>query len=473
MIYEPVIGLEVHLHLKTQSKMFCSCSAEYFGEGPNTHTCPVCLGLPGSLPTLNRAAVEKGLRLALALSCQVPEFTQFHRKNYYYPDLPKNYQISQYDRPLGKGGFLEISGHRIGVTRVHLEEDAGKSLHPSYADYSLVDLNRAGAPLIELVTEPEINSPEEARLFLAHLRSLAQTLQVSDANPEEGKMRADVNVSVHLPGTPFGTKVEVKNLNSFKSVQRALEYEISRQSQILASGGEVEQATMGWDEVAGRTYLMRTKEGESDYRYFPEPDLPPLYISQDWLAEVKAGMPELPRAKEERYLKLGVRAYDAAIIALEPGLANFFDAAIAVFAGEPQKVANWINADIAGYLNERTLSIEQTALTPANLAELVSLVDSGQITGKVAKELLPEVMAGASPGALVEARGLAAMNDTGELSSLVERVIAQNPEVVAKIKSGKTQALNVLLGQVMKESRGRATPELVRELLNQALGVQA
>ena len=472
MIYEPVIGLEVHLHLKTQSKMFCSCSAEYFGDGPNTHTCPVCLGLPGSLPTLNRAAVEKGLRLALALSCQVPEFTQFHRKNYYYPDLPKNYQISQYDRPLGKGGFLEISGHRIGVTRVHLEEDAGKSLHPSYADYSLVDLNRAGAPLIELVTEPEISSPEEARLFLAHLRSLAQTLLVSDANPEEGKMRADVNVSVHLPGTPFGTKVEVKNLNSFKSVQRALEYEISRQSQLLASGAEVAQATMGWDEVAGKTYLMRTKEGESDYRYFPEPDLPPLYISQDWLAEVKAGMPELPRAKEERYLSLGVRAYDAAIIALEPSLASFFDATVASFAGEAQKIANWINADIAGYLNEKTINIEQTALTPANLAELVSLVDSGQITGKVAKDLLPEVMAGVSPAALVESRGLAAMNDTGELRALVEQVIGQNPEVVAKVKSGKTQALNVLLGQVMKESRGRATPELVRELLQEALGAQ-
>ena len=345
-------------------------------------------------------------------------------------------------------------------------------MHPSYADYSLVDLNRAGAPLIELVTEPEISSPEEARLFLAHLRSLAQTLLVSDANPEEGKMRADVNVSVHLPGTPFGTKVEVKNLNSFKSVQRALEYEISRQSQLLASGAEVAQATMGWDEVAGKTYLMRTKEGESDYRYFPEPDLPPLYISQDWLAEVKAGMPELPRAKEERYLSLGVRAYDAAIIALEPSLASFFDATVASFAGEAQKIANWINADIAGYLNEKTINIEQTALTPANLAELVSLVDSGQITGKVAKDLLPEVMAGVSPAALVESRGLAAMNDTGELRALVEQVIGQNPEVVAKVKSGKTQALNVLLGQVMKESRGRATPELVRELLQEALGAQ-
>ncbi|AEB12931.1 Asp-tRNA(Asn)/Glu-tRNA(Gln) amidotransferase subunit GatB [Marinithermus hydrothermalis] len=471
-MYEPVIGLEVHLHLKTRSKMFCSCAAEYFGDAPNTHTCPICLGLPGVLPTINRQAVEYGIMFALALNCRVAEWTQFHRKNYYYPDLPKNYQISQYDRPLGTNGWIEVGGERVRIKRVHLEEDAGKSTHPAGADYSLIDLNRTGAPLIEMVTEPDLTSPEQARRFLNHIRSIAQTLGISDANPEEGKMRADVNVSVRPKGQELGTKVEIKNLNSFRSVQRALEYEIKRQTRILKGGGAVKPATLGWDEAAGRTYLMRTKEAEADYRYFPEPDLPPLRITREWLEQVRARMPELPARKMARYIQAGVRPYDAEILAYSPSLSAFFDRALETGV-EAQKLANWLNADVAGYLNERGLEIHQTGLTPEHLARLVRLVEAGTITGRVAKQLLPEVMEGADPERLVEERGLKAVTDETALRTLVEEVIAANPQAVASIRSGKLQAINALLGQVMRKTRGTAPPEVVRRLLAQALEVDA
>jgi len=470
-MYEPVIGLEVHLHLKTKTKMFCSCTLAY-GDPPNTHVCPVCLGLPGSLPVVNREAVEKGLMLALALHAEVPSFTQFHRKNYFYPDLPKNYQISQYDRPIGSGGYLEVGGRRIGIKRIHLEEDAGKSLHPEGAGYTLVDLNRAGAPLVELVTEPEIQSPEEAREFLVRLQAIARALGVSDASPEEGKMRADVNVSLRRPGEPFGTKVEIKNLNSFKSVQRALEYEIRRQEKILRAGGRVEQATLAFDEASGKTFVMRTKETESDYRYFPEPDLPPFRIGKDWLTALKDRLPELPAERAERYQRAGVRPYDAEILAYDLELAPFFDEALKTGA-DPQKLANWLNADVKGYLTQQGVAIADTGLTPANLAKLVRLVESGTITGRVAKEILPEVMEGADPEALVEERGLKAVTDEGAIRALVEKVVAENPKVVEQIRAGKTKAINALLGQVMKATRGTAPPDLVRRLLAEAVGVEA
>ncbi|MBS3967437.1 MAG: Asp-tRNA(Asn)/Glu-tRNA(Gln) amidotransferase subunit GatB [Truepera sp.] len=467
---EPVIGLEVHLALNTKSKMFCACRADTFGLAPNSSTCPVCLGLPGSLPTINRKAVEKALRFSLALHCQVPETTQFHRKNYYYPDAPKNYQISQYDRPLGAGGFLELtSGRRIGITRCHLEEDAGRLVHPAYADYSLVDLNRAGAALIELVTEPDLRTPEEAREFLVRVQAIAQAVEVSDANPEEGKMRADVNISLRRPSEPLGTKVEVKNLNSFKSVQRSLEYEIKRQRRLLEGGGRISQDTLGWDEGGQKTFLLRTKEETADYRYFPEPDLPPLQIDSTWLSQVQKAMPELPEAKRQRYGALGVRDYDASIIAYDVALANFFDAAAAQ-ARNPQAIANWLNGDISGWLNAHNLTISATALTPALLTELVALVDDGTISGKTAKELLPEVMQGAAPSRLVEARGLKQVSDSAEISALVEAVIANNSAIVATIKTNP-KAVNALLGQVLRESRGKANPELVRALLNSKLGL--
>lgn len=470
-MFEAVIGLEVHLHLRTKTKMFCSCEAEYFGDGPNTHTCPVCLGLPGVLPVINQQAVDYGIMFALALGCKVAPWTQFHRKNYYYPDLPKNYQISQYDLPIGTDGSINVEGERIGITRVHLEEDAGKSLHPASADYTLIDLNRAGSPLIELVTEPDIKTPEQARLFLSHVRSIAQTLGISDANPEEGKMRADVNVSVRRPGGPFGTKVEIKNLNSFKSVSRALEYEIKRQTEIIKQGGKIGQATLGWDEAAGITYTMRVKEGESDYRYFPEPDLPPLSVDEKWIGRIKKTMPELPAEKSARYQTSGIRPYDAEILAYNTSLAKFFDQALKDYQGDPQKLANWLNADVAGYLNERAVEIQDTKLTPDNLAKLAGLQERGDVTSRVAKELLPEVMDGADPEKLVAERGLKVVVDQGAIRLVVEKVVAANAGIVETIRAGKTQALNALLGQVMKETKGTAKPELVRKLLAEVIGV--
>ncbi|MFN3368702.1 MAG: Asp-tRNA(Asn)/Glu-tRNA(Gln) amidotransferase subunit GatB, partial [Thermus sp.] len=361
-MYEAAIGLEVHLHLKTRTKAFCGCEADYFGAPPNTHTCPVCLGLPGSLPVPNKKAVEFGLRLALALGSRVPERLVFHRKNYFYPDLPKNYQISQYDLPLGQGGSLPLGERSVGIKRLHLEEDAGKSLH--LEDRTLLDLNRAGSPLIELVTEPDLRSPEEARLFLQRIQALVQTLGISEASPEEGKMRADVNVSVRRVGEPLGTKVEIKNLNSFKSVQRALEYEIRRQTEILRRGERVKQATMGFEEGSGKTYPMRTKEEEADYRYFPEPDIPPVPISREWLEAIRQDLPELPWEKERRYQALGIKAQDAEVLAYTPSLARFLDQALSLGQTSPQALANWLLADVAGLLNERGLALEQTRLSP-------------------------------------------------------------------------------------------------------------
>ena len=468
--FEAVIGLEVHLAVKTSSKMFCGCSAETFGSDPNTHTCPVCLGLPGSLPVANREALEKAMMFSLALNCRVPERTQFHRKNYFYPDAPKNYQISQFDRPVGEHGHLDLTeDRRIGITRCHLEEDAGRSVHPAYADYSLVDLNRAGAPLIEMVTEPDLRTPEEAREFLTRVRAIAQSLGVSDAAPEEGKMRADVNVSLRRPGAPLGTKVEVKNLNSFKSVQAALAFEIKRQAQLLEDGREVTQQTRGWNEGGQKTYLMREKEESADYRYLPDPDLPPIRIDSEWLERIREATPELPDSKRQRYLAAGLRPFDADLIAYDIELARFFDSALDA-GGEPQAVANWLNGDVTGYLRGRSESLADSDLTPRLLVDLVALVESGEISGKTAKDILPEVMTGAEPRRLVEERGLGQIADEGEIERLVERVLGDNEAIVASVRENP-KAVNALLGLVMKESRGKAKPDLVRRLLNEKLEV--
>jgi aspartyl-tRNA(Asn)/glutamyl-tRNA(Gln) amidotransferase subunit B len=469
---QAVIGLEVHLHLSTRSKIFSAASTEYFGQEPNTFTDPFTLGLPGTLPTLNAQAVDLAIMFGLALGCDVSGFTQFHRKNYFYPDAPKNFQLSQYDRPIARNGAVMLDGERIGITRAHLEDDAGKLMHPLYAPYSLLDLNRAGMPLIEMVTEPELRTPEQARRFLTLIRAVAQSLGVSEANPEEGQMRCDVNVSVHVPGTPFGTKVEIKNLNSFRSVQRSLEYEIARQTKIVQGGGRVSQDTMGWDEGGGKTFVMRTKEGEADYRYFPEPDLPPLNITPEWIERVRASMPELPAQKRRRYLAAGLRETDADSVSVDVPLSRFLDAAMHANPRlDLQKLANWLLTDVTGWLSARELSLKASQLTPAHLAALVGLVEAGTLSGKMAKELLPEVMQGADPAQLVQQRGLSVVTDTAAIEAAVAAAMQANPEAVAQVRAGNLKAANALFGPVMKAMNGQAGPDVVRRVLNEKLGL--
>lgn len=469
---QAVIGLEVHLHLNTRTKIFSAASTDYFGHEPNTFTDPLTLGLPGTLPTLNARAVDLAIMFGLALGCDVSGFTQFHRKNYFYPDAPKNFQLSQYDRPIARNGSVTVGGERIGITRAHLEDDAGKLMHPTYAPYSLLDLNRAGMPLIEMVTEPEIRSPEQARAFLTLIRATAQSLGVSEANPEEGQMRCDVNVSVHVPGTPLGTKVEIKNLNSFRSVQRALEYEIARQTRVVKAGGTISQDTMGWDEGGQKTFVMRTKEGEADYRYFPEPDLPPLNITPDWIERVRAQMPELPAQKRGRYLAAGLREVDADTVSVDVPVSRFLDAAMGSQTGlDIQKLANWLLTDVAGWLAGRELRLEASRLTPAHLAALVGLVEAGTVSGKMAKELLPEVMEGADPAELVQQRGLSVVTDTAAIEAAVEAAMQANPAAVEQVRSGNLKAANALFGPVMKAMNGQAGPDVVRRVLNEKLGL--
>lgn len=474
-MYESIIGLEIHLAISTESKLFCGCPADSFGTEPNADTCPVCLGLPGTLPQVNRDAILKTIMFARAVGCAVPAVTRFHRKHYFYPDAPKNYQTSQDEGPLGEHGSLTLPGGRtIGITRCHLEEDAGRSVHPPYRDFSLIDLNRAGSPLIEMVTEPDLRTPEEAREFLFLVRAIARALRVSDASPEEGKMRADVNVSLRRPGAPFGTKVEVKNLNSFRSVASALEFEIKRQADLLDSGREVAQQTRGWNEGGQKTYVMREKEESADYRYLADPDIGPINIDAAWLQEIEAQTPELPAEKEARYLKVGVREAEAALIALDRDMAAFFDDALrqlqeAGNKASPQQLANWLGSDVAGELNARGVELNDSALTPGALLALVTLVAGGDISGRTAKDLLPEVMDGADPHALVEERGLKAISDEGALEEVIGRVLAANPELVERVRANP-RAINALLGLVMKETRGTAKPDTVRELLGRHFG---
>ena len=469
--FEAVIGLEVHLQLKTHSKMFSSVSADYYGDPPNSHTDPFTLGLPGVLPTINRAAVEHGLMFGLALNCDVTGFTQFHRKNYFYPDSPHNYQISQYDSPIARDGFLDVLGGRVGIKRAHLENDAGKNLHPDGADYSYLDLNRAGCALIEMVTEPDIKDGDHARAFLEKIQAIVRALGIGDANPEEGKMRCDVNVSVRRPNEPFGTKVEIKNLNSFRSVARSLEYEIERQIKVIESSQRVTQDTAGWDEAKGKTFVMRTKEGEADYRYLPDPDLPPLEITPDWVERVRARMPRLPDAKREDYAARGVRATDAETISLDTSLSVFFERTLETYQGDAQNAANWLLGDVSGVLNESGTSIQDSKLEPAHLGSLIALIDDGTISGKIAKELLPDVMNGDDPAQLVESRGLRQVTDEGAIQAAIQKIMDANPAVVAQVATNP-KAINALFGPIMKETGGKAKPDLVRSMLNKALGLE-
>ncbi|GBF05771.1 aspartyl/glutamyl-tRNA amidotransferase subunit B, gatB [Deinococcus aerius] len=476
-MYRAVIGLEVHLQLRTRSKLFSACPADYHGAEPNTYTDPLTLGLPGTLPTLNREAVDLALMFGLALNCDVSGFTQFHRKNYFYPDSPKNFQLSQYDRPIARDGYLDValedgSVGRVRIKRAHLEDDAGKLIHPTYAPYSLLDLNRAGSALIEMVTEADITGAEQARAFLEAVQAIAQSLGVSDATPEEGKMRCDVNLSLHRPGEPWGTKVEVKNLNSFRSVARAIEFETARQTRVLSSGGVVTQDTLGWDEGGQKTFLMRTKEGEADYRYFPEPDLPPLNITPEWIERVRARMPELPVQKRARYVAAGVRASDAETLSLNVPLSRFYDEALGTQpAPDAQKLANWLLTDVAGFLAARERTIRDTALRPAHLAALVRLIDAGTISGRVAKDLLPDVMSGEDPERLVQERGLSVVTDTDAIDAAIDAAMSADPATVEKVRAGNAKAVNALFGPVMKATGGQAKPEVVRERLRAKLGL--
>ena len=468
--FEVVCGLEIHIQLSTRSKMFSSVDANYFSDAPNSHTDPFTLGLPGTLPTINKAAVEDGMMFGLALNCDVSGFTQFHRKNYFYPDNPHNYQISQYDRPIARDGWLEVNGSRIGIKRAHLENDAGKLMHPNGAEFSLVDLNRAGCCLIEMVTEPDIKDGEQAKAFLQKVQAIAQALEISDARPEEGKMRCDVNVSVRRPGEPFGTKVEVKNLNSFKSVGKSLEYEVERQIRVINAGGRVTQDTMGWDEGGQRTFVMRTKEGEADYRYFPDPDLPPLEIDEAWIDRVRAQMPRLPDTKKADYLARGLKESDAEMLALNIHASRFFESVLETFKGEAQSVANWLNGDVSGWLNNNDLEIQDSKLTSEHLSSLIALIDAGTISGKIAKDLLPDVMEGANPTELVKERGLEQTTDVVAIEAAILEVMNASPDVVENAKKNP-KAINALFGPIMKALGGKAKPDLVRELLNKALGL--
>jgi len=481
--YEPVIGLEVHVQLLTKTKIFCGCSTR-FGDPPNTNVCPVCLGLPGTLPVLNKRAVEMAMRAALALNCTVEERSRFARKNYFYPDLPKGYQISQYELPLATRGWLEIeiSGSpaqagekkRIGITRLHLEEDAAKNLHEGFsqsAQKAYIDYNRCGTSLIEIVSEPDMRTPEEAYSYLTTLRQIMLYTGVSDCNMEEGSLRCDANVSVRLRGSrEFGTKVEVKNLNSFKYLQKALEYEIERHIGVIESGGRIAQETRLWNQAEGHTVGMRSKEKSHDYRYFPEPDLLPVHVSSAWREEVRRSLPELPAAKRARFVSAyAITPYDAEVLAATQALADYFEAVVK--AGAPGKsAANWMQTELLRRLNDSGKEIDASPVSPASLAELVQLVESGQITGAVGKKVFAAMFeTGKHAGEIVAAEGLGAQVGSAAIEQAAREVIEKNPDNVAKFRAGNEGVFKFFVGQVMRATRGQANPQAVNEILRKLL----
>ena len=477
MPYEAVIGLEIHAQLLTATKIFCSCATR-FGAPPNTHVCPVCLGLPGALPVLNRRAVDLAVQAALALDCRINPQSIFARKNYFYPDLPKGYQISQYDQPLASAGAVQVAAGqrltRVGITRVHLEEDAGKSLHEGFADsneQTYLDFNRAGVPLIEIVSEPDLRSAAEAGAFFEQLRTTLVWIGVNDGNMEEGSLRCDANVSVRQVGaTALGTKAEVKNLNSFRHLRQALDYEIDRQIGLVESGRRVEQETRLWDQATSRTVSMRSKEEAHDYRYFPEPDLPPVIVSSTRIADARDTLPELPAARRDRLAaQYALPVYDAIELTRSRGVADYFEQAVA--AGAPAKPAsNWLMGEIARLLNAAGLVIEQAPVTPVALARLIALVEGGRINSSTAKHVFEQMWATGRPAdEIVQAEGLAQISDEGALASAVDEVITANPAPVAQYRAGQTKLLGFLVGQVMKATGGKASPKLVNELMRRAL----
>ncbi len=473
MNYEAVIGMEVHAELLTRSKMFCRCSARVFGAKPNTLTCPVCTGMPGVLPVINQKAVEYAIMAALALNCEIAQASVFSRKNYFYPDLPKAYQISMYDLSLSGNGWLEIEvdGHskRIGIERVHLEEDTAKLSH--MGGYSLVDFNRSGVPLIEIVSRPDMRSADEAYAYLTRLRQILRYLGVSSGDMEKGAMRCEVNVSLRpLGSTEYGTKVEIKNLNSFRSVKLALDYEIRRQSRILDEGGSIEQVTMGWDESRGVTVVQRSKEYSHDYRYFPEPDLPPLHISREWVEEIRNRLPELPEARRGRFIaEYGLSAYDAGVLTADKAVADYFEACVQAYP-QAKSVSNWISGELFRLLKETGTDIEEVKVTPPALAELLTLVEKGTINQNTAKAVLEEMFrSGRAAAEIVAEKGLAQISEADKLGKVIDEVIAAHPEEVAEYRAGKAPLLGWFVGQVMKATRGKANPQLVTSLLKEKL----
>lgn len=476
--YQAVIGMEVHAQLLTASKMFCRCSADYWEAPPNTHVCPVCLGMPGVLPVINRRAVEQTVRTGLALNCQIASFSVFARKNYHYPDLPKGYQISQYELPLCREGWLIIEGDdgqpkRIRIRRAHLEEDTGKSVHVN--GYSLIDLNRAGVPLLEIVSYADLGSAEEAYRYLVKLRTILRYLGVNSGDMEKGAMRCEVNLSVRTVGQAargeYGTKVEIKNLNSFKAVRDSIAYEIKRQTAVLESGGRIDQVTMGWDEARRCTVLQRTKESSEDYRYFPEPDLPPLELSQEWIEQIRASLPELPDAKLARFqTTYGLSRSEVAVLVAERAVADWFEAAVAAYGGSAREVANWITGQLFALRKSEESDLSELKVTPEGLAELLKLVDAGTINRNTAKHVLEEMAASGQPAAvIIEAHGLAQVSDEARLAEVVQQVLAANPDEVRRYHEGKRTLFGWFMGQIMRETRGKANPELARRLLSQAL----
>ncbi len=475
--YEPVIGLEVHVQLLTKTKIFCGCSTR-FGDPPNTNVCPVCLGLPGTLPVLNKRAVEMAMRASLALNCSVHERSRFARKNYFYPDLPKGYQISQYELPLATGGWLEIevagARKRIGITRLHLEEDAAKNLHEGFsqsARKAYIDYNRCGTPLVEIVSEPDMRTLEEAYTYLTALRQIMLYTGVSDCNMEEGSLRCDANVSVRPRGSEeFGTKVEVKNLNSFRFLQKALEYEIERHIGVLESGGRIPQETRLWNQAEGHTVSMRSKERAHDYRYFPEPDLLPVHISAAWREEVRRTLPELPEAKRARIVStFGITPYDAEVLTGTRALADYFESVVK--AGAPGKAAaNWLQTELLRRLKDSGKEIDASPISPAALAELVKLVESGQITGAIGKKVFATMFeSGRSAAEIVAAGGLGAQVSDAAIQQAAREVIEQNPGNVAKFKAGNEGVFKFFVGQVMRATRGQANPQAVNDVLRKLL----
>ncbi|MFZ0493636.1 MAG: Asp-tRNA(Asn)/Glu-tRNA(Gln) amidotransferase subunit GatB [Acidimicrobiia bacterium] len=478
MSHEAVIGIETHVELKTHSKMFCGCSAE-FGAEPNTHTCPVCLGLPGSLPVPNEQAIDWIIAIGLALNSTIEHRSVFHRKNYFYADMPKNYQISQFDIPICSNGHLvvDVDGQqaRIGVTRVHMEEDTGKSTHMGgdgriqSADYTLLDFNRAGVPLVEIVSEPDLRSPAQARAYVQELRDIVATLDVSDVKLEEGSMRFDANISLRPEGTDtLGVKVEVKNMNSFRSLERALSFEIERQQLVLDQGGQVLQETRHWDEAAGVTHSMRSKEESSDYRYFTEPDLVPIEISDEWRERIQTGLPELPSQRRSRYVAMGVDPVTAATI-VGGGLGEILEAAVGD-GGPARTVSNWLVGEVTAYLRREGSSIEATPLTGEALAELAALVESGDLSSSAAKPVLEGVLNGeGTPKEVAVVRDLLAMKDTGALETIVDEILAYHPEEAARLREGDMKVLGYLMGLVMRATGGKADPKLANEMLRTRL----
>jgi len=474
MKYEAVIGLEVHAQMLTETKIFCGCSTK-FGSEPNTQTCQICIGMPGVLPVLNGKALEFAVRTGLATHCRISEYSRFARKNYFYPDLPKGYQISQYELPICEHGFVEIvtdgDVRKIGITRIHMEEDAGKNIHEGGV-YSFVDLNRAGVPLMEIVSEPDIRSPREASEYMKKLRAILRYLGVCDGNMEEGSLRCDANVSIRPAGQKeYGTRAEVKNINSFRFVEKALEYEIKRQIQLVGGGGKVVQETRLWDAARGMTESMRSKEEAHDYRYFPEPDLVPIAVDGKWLDEIRASLPELPDAKRKRFVgDFGLPEYDADLLTSERPVAEWFEEVVAAGA-QPKAASNWMMGELMRLLNEENRPIDECAIKPEQLASMLRLIDAGTISGKIAKAVFAEMYrTGRDAEAIVKEKGLVQISDQSEIEKAVDDVIAGNPNEVGRFRAGEEKLLGFFVGQVMKKTKGKANPRMLNDLMKKKLG---